>query len=515
MALEQYTKRQKIVLVALVIVGAFMFTVTGAMMTSVESCSDDRGRGMLAGEFGTERIDRATFNNRRNVLMMFGRTAPQLPVFPAASPDEVLNRQLTNKQIPTGGANQRAPLTDVWPAFHDEQVWAYIALIERAKKAGFTPPPPAVAQEFYFGLFQDAPTSKEDREAHIENRNIDPEPFFAAVAEYLMIGEYIGSLQGAHEIGYDELLERMGQHYIQRKAVVYSLPASSFEAEAERQYELREREARLNTFCSSLAGAGNLVPRVSALDGLNNPNDAEKIELTQERTVAFDAIYADIEELASSYTPEPGEVEAFYMNTRGQNFRATAKDRERLEERLTFVRERTKSDTAGDVKLTANGLYDTWEAWESAKREELKTFLDMTEARDDVRRLLRRFRGEQMARYALFDIENSLKTLKDDKKEALDDEVETKRAWAQVPNGKRDLLEGLERDIDRLIERPLEDVRKLFNSASSDETDEAKRKRFERELKRAISRNGGNSFFNIAKDLRAKVAPENIERDIR
>ena len=142
MALENYTRGQKIFMVTLIVILAGMFTITGAMLALFnqggKTAPPDQGR------IDGEAVRLMDFQRKRRALgivqaldrnstptspdapeYMYARV-PTMAVQAQAGHDWPYNAQ---RPVPTS-------LLDIWPHYQDQQIWCHMILAKRARLNG-------------------------------------------------------------------------------------------------------------------------------------------------------------------------------------------------------------------------------------------------------------------------------------------------------------------------------------------------------------------------------------------
>lgn len=463
MALENYTKFQKIMLLILVVVGAALFTVTGSMMYVAEGCGQKGQASRIAGTINGQDVPRELFNARKNALGLGWDI--MVPVFP----DEGLAKTLLINNIvegqapyhgqPSWNGNGGYRLFALWPRKHDQNVWMFTALVERAKAAGFRLPAQNAAEEYYFR--QISGDEKMDRDARIRwfnERHLDPNVTLRAVAEVMMVRDYVNALVVRHTASTDEALAAYNARFPEWQAKVYRLDTAKFMAQAEAEVAAAIASGPASAAASALSGAGGFGAMLSPHDRLNRfPTPAEKEVLEREQQVAFDLIVAEHKELAAAIpTPSTAELKSFYSNIRGQSFRVSPADAtpERIDERFAQVLAREKEVLAGA---------EPSKEWQDQTKADLKHFYDYHERSSAVIEQLKLSNAQTLARIAIESINTELEDKRKESKDGLDAAVKTMREKKQVPNARLSLLNSVDDQIKPLIDAPLDEVTRVLD----------------------------------------------------
>jgi len=461
-ALDQYTKRQKFFLVAITILGAALFTVTGAMLAVSQSCGEEGAMtGNYAGNLDGQDVDRIQFQLVRRVIdLSLSRylDGPYVPVFP----DENASTRLIHNKMPAG--TQSYPLFAMWPRYHDQDIWLFLATAKRAEDKGFTRPPLEEARDWYFLTNPNFKALVRENEAkeHFAAIGVrDVNRFLTAVSQLMMINDYVSTLVQEVQPDKDELLELLDLRNVERNAVVFGVSAESMldEAEAELDRQIKQREAAL--ISSRIGGSGRGTTHPSMYDQMTHSlTEAEQEVLDSNTRVVFDVVYGDIESMMRSIIGDSAgstELEQFYQNMRGTSFVASAKQIENFDKRLESVMPRWESA----VKPRFGDDEAKWNAWLETRKQEMKVFLDYYEVEADVQRLFARFRATQAARYGVEAFKEKLDERKEELREAFDDERMALEAKFSIPAKSYDTLRGLRGSIENFRAQSVDKLKSL------------------------------------------------------
>jgi hypothetical protein len=462
-ALENYTKFQKMMLLILVVVGAALFTVTGAMMAVAEGCGQKGQASRIAGTINGQDVTRELFNARKNALG-FGWDI-MVPVFP----DEGLSKTLLINNIiegegpfhgrPAWNGNGGYRLFAMWPRKHDQNVWMFSALVERAKAAGFKLPALNAAEEYYFK--QISGDQRMDRDARIRwfnDHGFDPNITLRAVAEVMMVRDYVNSLVSRHTVTNEDALVAYHARFPERKAKVYRIAADRFRAQAQAEIEAANAASAASSAAAALSGAGGFGAALEPMERLNRfPTPAEKEVLEREQQVAFDLIVAEYKELADAIpTPGTDELKSFYSNIRGQSFRVSPADAtpERIEERFQQVLAREKEVLAGS---------EPSKEWQDQTKADLKQFYDYHERSSVVIEQLKLSNAQTLARVAIESINTDLEDKRKEIKDGLDASVKTMRERKSISTSRLGMVNSVDDQIKPLIDAPLDEVSRVLD----------------------------------------------------
>ncbi len=509
MALDQYTKRQKIMLTIVTILGASLFMVTGTMMAVIGSCDEQsQGPGPTAGTFDGRSIDRASFQTLRQVIEEASRGMIPGPVV-SVFPDENLKDRLVHYRAPEGAVG--FPLFALWPRQHDQDIWLFMAAVEKAKKAGFKPLPREAIRDWYFKVTNQENINPEE---YFSNRRIDARAFLDALGSLMVLNEYVESLNNQDQVSEQELVELFRFHNTEQKAKIWSLNSKDFEAEATQLYDQKQKENQLATISSALSGAGSFDPVVGPIENiLHAPSFDQSQYLTRKRSVAFDAIVADYEEIGLNLNFSSDELYAFYTNVRGEVFlvEEEAWTQEALEKRIKDVYETEYDRRGGQVPAG----YTDWEEWKKQTKEELKVFRHYREVETRVDKLLRLFRSNQLAQIRSEDTFKDLEELRENKRKELDAQRSTLNQWKRIPQVQLDYYKNLEGKLDDLLSTITTQSDKLLREfALVNTADERLAPLFENLQRAFTNTNIGSSLASKVLALQNFVQLEKLEQEV-
>jgi hypothetical protein len=511
-ALENYTKKQKIMLAALTIVGAALFTVTGTMMHVVQGCGEDKaGTGKSQGSFDGVEVDRELFRYRARVMEML---SPVVPLF-AESGNE---HMLINYGAPgnTTATQQGVRLYSLWPKKHDQHVWLFAALVDRAKQAGFTQLPPASASEWYFSRVGEGKYNTEaERRKHFEETNTDAAIFTRALSEGLMVQNYVAALVSRHDADYDDMLRLFAYRFVQRKADIYSLDVDKFMAEAGAMVKRDRDLSKLASIASALSGGGGMIPATDPLERLSDkPSFSEGEQLKQRQELSFDAVvasYDDIQkQLEAGGTPElkarvEDEKQSYYLNMRGNTFRVKADDATD-----TRIDERFKA-----VAAKYEGKADERAEWEKKTRADMKLYYDYSEVQGEIAAQVYRQLAEQFARSAINIVDEGFTKTRTELEKKLKAAAATLAEKKKIPDARQTQIKDIESRLKSFPEYPLSEMFNTLDRNKSISEDRAGAENLYNQLAQAITRNVGQSAAGQAVSLRTIIDLEQMRRTIR
>jgi hypothetical protein len=513
-ALENYTRGQKILMIFLVVLGAALFTVTGTMMAAAESCGQDSSGqiGMIAGQLNGNDVNTSLFMARRQLMENPG-ASPIITVPPSEAMQTLLvSAGAIEGTVPTTG-RQFAPvrLFDLWPKYHDQHVWMFSVLAARAQAAGFRLPPVGAAAEYMFGSSDGTTMTEEDRRKHFEARGQDPAIVLRAVAELMVINDYVAAINARHTSSYTDDMEQFGNRFDERMARIYRLDSNRFRAQAEADVDRQAATAHLGKLVSSLSGAGAATDALTPTEFTAKwATGAEKEVLEDKQLVAFDLIRADITELARSMgDASREEIEAFYYNTRGQTFRVAAGDAtdERVEQRFESVLRTERELRRGE---------EPSEDWKKSRKADLKHFYDFHERRVDIERELRRFRAEEVGRLAITNLHREIEEIRNRRTKESNAANASLDEWKRGADALKAFHDEIGRQIDNFTVYPLTRAHDVLATWGDEtKTDAAAVNNLMSGISDAIIRTVGNSAAGQSLTFRSYINLDRERRTVR
>jgi hypothetical protein len=264
-ALENYTRGQKIFMVTLIVVLAAMFTVTGAMLSL-------SGQGQTApadhGRIDGEAIRMVEFGRKRRALGIIASLDAGAQFAGADAPEKIYAHVPTlatqehyghewpyNAQRPV-----ETSLLQVWPTYQDQNIWCHIVLAKRAAEAGIEP-----RGDAYIGRVMAALMNQNRQEIDkFEPKNISKEfestygnpidELLPTIREALMVRDYVDSLVADERARLTQIADIAAGNTEELKAEYVRLKIGYFLDDARKEV-LREHFAYSSAGVASGVGA--------------------------------------------------------------------------------------------------------------------------------------------------------------------------------------------------------------------------------------------------------------------
>lgn len=372
MALEHYSRGQKIAVTALIVLIAGMFTVTGSMTTLL---GDGSKHPTHAGVMDGRTYGVIEFQHIRQGL----RTARQLDYYQGQGeekPRAIYARvpALTTMAQDASDTPFDRSLLDIWPSYQDNDIWCHLALVKRAEAAGFVRPSNQAVWKAVTSLIN--ATASELERFKQENlyrefqdrfgfplRDIEP-----ALRDCLMVRDYVDSLLAAERTRLADIAAVVAGNDIEVKTQYVRLGVEPFLARARAEVE-REH---FNHRAARAAGAAGLSTRANGDDPFETTFEKHRFtQLSSDAEFEFDLFRAEFEDFLNA-VPRDEKLERIYYAAMRKNgeFAATEADKKNIDARVE------KAFNDEDLKRRKDPEFKGFTPEEEKKlREELKTKL--------------------------------------------------------------------------------------------------------------------------------------------
>ncbi len=454
MALENYTRGQKIFMVTLVVLLAAMFTVTGAMLALV-----DQGGNTAPSDHGTldgEQWRLLRFQQKRRHLGIiqgldfqasrsFGDDAPETIYarVPAMSP---------RPEFDTASQPFLTSLLSLWPQYQDQDVWCHIVLARRAAEAGVAKPSASYMGAVLTALMNEGASEldkfpQRDLKREFESRySLSLEEFVPTLAEAMQIRDYVESLLADEKAKLTEISRIVVGNVSELKAQYMLLDIDPFMQQAREEVE-REWFAQR---ASQLAGGGGVASLHPGYNRIEEAYDKNSTHLQAHATFRFDVFRAYPEELVTERKVdiEEGKAMLVYEAVKDDVYTVEAyKPEGTLDERVEQARIDFYNANAARLELD-KWTTEQWDAWKAEKRKEMEKYATFDEVLPDLNRALRETESLRAAQTAMARLMNYLERRKSERERRLDAELEVIRKERAVWEGARNYLNDLRAKFD-------------------------------------------------------------------
>lgn len=451
MALENYTRGQKIFMVTLVVILAAMFTVTGAMITIF-------GQGGKAppadqGTLDGEAIRLVEFNRKKRALgIIMGLDRASMPTSPDA-PEYIYARVPTlsvqeqfghdwpyNAQRPVD-----ASLLEIWPSYQDQHVWCHMVLARRAREAGIAERGAPYIGRVITTLMNEARQDIDKFDGRDLTKKFE-EAFGNSLSELLptfkeafMVRDYVDSLVADERVRLAQVARIAEGNNEEVKAEYARLKIDYFLEQARKdvQHEnFRTRSARL------VGGFGVASPAFG-YDRFEEAYDKNRSRhLNADAAFGFDVIRAYPDEMVSAGAVpfEKELLELIYRAVREEMFKAGDADKQAIEDRLERELNRY---TLENSEATKNWGEAELKKFKDDHRAEMLNYRSFYEAEVDLKEALMRKGSLQAAQAAIAGFQRFVNEEKAKKQRQISAEIEVTRKEEAVWEAMRTYSEDL------------------------------------------------------------------------
>lgn len=453
MALENYTKGQKIFMVTLVVALAALFTVTGSMIAII----GDTGK--------TAPPDKATIDGEAVRLIEHQRKMRALGIITwldrNANPTDKDAPEHIYARVPTLSVQEQyghdwpynamrpteTSLLEVWPRYQDQHVWCHTALAKRAKDAGIQPPgDPYIGRVITTLMNQNREEIDKFDGSRLTNEfentyGTEIEEMLPYFREGFMVRDYVESLVADERARLDRVARIAQGNHEELKAEYARLKIDFFMDEA-RQDVLDEYYAWRAANTATGFGA--------ATSGYGYDRFEEAYDRNRSKSLTSDAKFSyRIIEAYPQVMVDEGKVEfdeslleMIYLSVRDEMFKTTAEQKANVDERL-------------DRELNRTPGADDWDnekvdAWKKEQRPTMEKFLSFLESQVDLREALMRRESLQAAQSAIAAFDRYVEEEVQERTRKLNAEITTIQKEEAIWSGKAQYLEDLRRRFDSL-----------------------------------------------------------------
>lgn len=465
MALENYTRGQKIFMVTLVVFLAALFTVTGAMMavfSGGQSAPPDHGR--MDGEY----IRMVEFQRMRRALSIVSRLDQSARAGVEDSPAHLYARVPTFSVRPDRGPTSMFPietsLLDVWPDYQDQHVWCHVELVKRAREAGIEPPGNTYLGRVITNLMNEGIQDVEISQGELSRRfreyfGTDLNEYWHVFREAVMVRDYVDSLVARERASLTQIQAIASGNHPELKAEYARLSADHFMDAARREvaheyFSYRSRDAVSGFGIGSIGGGFDAFEE--AYD--NHGDEAAR----SEATFTFEMFKAYPSELISGNSVEidTSLLRLIYEAVRDEMFTADEEARQNIEQRLDSAANAYARDNSSE---TSGWTEEDFEQWKEDRRDEYMQHLTFAEARPELIRALQDRESIQQAQAAVAGLQAFIEQRKAEQRRRLDAQLEVTRKEQAVWEGLRDYVRDVRSKFDTLDRQLFARMRNITN----------------------------------------------------
>jgi hypothetical protein len=449
-ALENYTRGQKIFMVTLIVVLAAMFTVTGAMLSL-------SGQGQTApadhGRIDGRAIRMVEFGRMRRALGIIGALDTQAQFGAADAPEHIYARVPSlavqehyghdwpyNAQRPV-----ETSLLEIWPSYQDQNIWCHIVLAQRAREKGITERGDAYIGRVLTALMNqnrqeiDKFTQKDLSKRFAEMYGNEIDELLPTIREALMVRDYVDSLIADERARLAQVASIAGGNQEELKAEYARLKIGFFMDRA-RQDVLRDNFRHRSSGVASGFGAATLPV---GYDGMEEAYDKNRSKtLSSEAQFGFEIImaYPDLMVNAGSVPFEKELLELIYRAVRDEMFKASDADKTAIEQRLGEEYNRYTRDNAEETRAWGEAEKKTFF---DKQRPDMLSYRSFYEAEVDLKDALMRKESLKAAQASISGFQRYVEEQKAERTRLLAAQIDVIRKQEAVWEGQRGYVEDL------------------------------------------------------------------------
>lgn len=458
MALENFTRGQKIFMVGLVVLLASMFTITGAMISVF---SETGGAHADQGEMDGKGYRLVEFQRKRRALGIIAALDRNSSPWADDAPEYIYARVPTLSARPQDGHdwpfNAMEPtdtsLLDLWPVYQDQNVWCHLVMTQRARDAGVQSPSNLYVGKLVTDLMNqnrqemDKFKSQDLRRKFEDSYGGQLDEIVATIQEAVMVRDYVASLVSAERATLSEVLLITSGNQDELKAEVARLKADFFMEQARKDVQRENFSWR----AAGAAGSFGIAGKPIGYDRIEEAYDRNRASFLQsEAKFEFDVIRAFPEEMLRTDGAVPFRddmLQIMYQAVRDEMFTATEAEKKDIEARLKAAENLYELRNRDLVKDWDEAK---WTTWRESQRPDLLKFRSFDEAKPDLVNTLKSRESLKASQSAISALVRDLEDSRLERERKLNAKLEVVRREQQVWDGMRNYVEDLRRRFDSL-----------------------------------------------------------------
>jgi hypothetical protein len=455
-ALENYSRGQKLFMAVFITLLAATFTVSAAMITVFEQGSS--GVPVNQGIIDGQEIRIVEFQRVRRSLNLVEWLDGSIRPFSEDPPEPIYAQVPAMSPRPETGHDwpflatqpSMVSLLHVWPRYQDQHVWCHMVMARRARQAGVQPPSNAYIGRVLTRIINATIDDEFDRiqpgvpgqlERYLrENLAMNLDEIVPTVREALMVRDYVDSLLADERARLDQIALINEGNRVEKQAEYLRLRVEPFMEQAMEDV-VRESFAFK---ASQLAGGFGTATRALGYDRFEEAYDKHRTHLRSEATFRLDMILAFPAEMVGNVEVDNDLAEIVYLAVRDEVYPATDRDRERIEERIEDARNRLSIDE------TSDWTEEQWSTWEAEVRAEMEKYRTFDEVRAEVERGLQQKGALEEAQIAISRFMSHLERTRRERERRLRAQTEVLRKERTIWEQQLSYYEGVRRRYDVL-----------------------------------------------------------------
>ncbi|MCB9895666.1 MAG: hypothetical protein H6839_14560 [Planctomycetes bacterium] len=458
MALENYTRGQKIFMVTLIVVLAAMFTVTGAML----SLTGQGGKAAPAdqGTVDGEAIRLMEFQRKRSALrIILGLDRASTPNAPDA-PEYIYARVPTMSVQPQRGHdwpyNAQRPvdtsLLEVWPEYQDQYIWCHMVLVKEARASGIEERGNLYIGKVITALMNqmrqdiDKFDQKDLPKRFHDSYGQSIEDLLPTFREALMVRDYVESRVADEQARLEQVASIAEGNNEEVKAEFIRLKIGYFLEQA-RKDVIRESFRYKSAHAAAGFGVGTSTFGYDRFEEAYDKNKAKT--LTSDASFSFQVIEAFPQAMIDKDKVQFEEemLELMYKAVRDEMFKATDDDKARIDARLN---DEFQNYSLKHAEETKDWGPEQIEKFKADHRDDLMKYRSFYEAQVDLRESLMRKESLKFAQSSIAAFLRKVDEEKARKQRQLTAQIDVIRKEEAVWEGKRAYVDDLRSRFDTM-----------------------------------------------------------------
>lgn len=456
MALENYTRGQKIFMVGLVVLLAAMFTVTGAMITlfgqSGEAAPSDHGR------IDDREIRLMEWHRKRRALGLvqmldaraanaFGDTKPEFMYarVPAMAP-----RPEFGHEWPYIGVKPTTvSLLELWPNYQDQDLWCHVVLVEKAQAAGVQPPSNAYIGQLLTALMNEGAQDLEKFEAKDLEKKFEElygtklADLIGAFREAVMVRDYVSSLLAEHNARLDAIARMSLGKESEFESEYMRLTLEPFLEQARRDVQRRHRGFTASRVV--MGGMGTVPVGADTIEEVYDKN--RNSQLQSKASFELDIIRAFPADMVGrgEVKIDEGLASLIYQAVREDVYKATEEDKKNIEQRL---KDAENTYARRNAEATREWTEERWRQWREEQRPSLLEYRSFDEVQAELNTSLMQRESLRAAQGAVILLLRALEDRRKERERSLNAQLDVIRKEKRIWDDKKSYLETVRQRFD-------------------------------------------------------------------
>lgn len=457
MALENYTRGQKIFMVTLVVLLAAMFTVTGAMISLFgqggEAAPSDHGRiddqEIRLMEWHRKRRGLsivATLDYRASSSFGDKKLEHMYARVPAMSPRPEYGHDYPYIAVkPT-----TVSLLELWPRYQDQDLWCHLVMAQKAREAGIQPPSNAYIGAVLTSLMNEGMQDLEKFESKALKKKFEEtygtpvDDLMGTFQEAFMVRDYVASLLTEESARLDQVALMSMGNASQFQAEYMRLKIDPFMEQARHDVSRQNFMFRASRAAGNF-GAASLAPGYDRFEEAYDKN--RNSQLQAEAEFELDIVRAFPTDMVAKGQVQIEEALArlIYQAVREDVYKATEDDKKKIEDRLKLAEDQFARTNAEETKDWDDAR---WAKWREEQRPILLEHRAFFEVREELFTSLMQKESLRAAQSSVLRLLRHLDDRRKERERELNAKLDVVRKEKQIWDGKKGYLETLRSRFD-------------------------------------------------------------------